>query len=122
MTTAHNVQGAFRRYLRSHIVIALRDIRKGEQGVQIGHNAGTLLDALNLRGELLSHFLKEFKLQSEELFLGAQYALFELPELLGRVALCVCERLPPLKVIRNLREEGIRDLKIITEDLIVLDL
>ena len=103
-------------------MIALRDIRKGEQRVEVGHDAGALLDACNFRGKLLSQFLKEIEFKGEEFLLRAEYALLKLPEFFGRVALCIRERLPPPEVIRHLGEKGIRHLKIIAEYLVVLNL
>ena len=58
MPPAHNAERSVRRQFRPHILIALRDIGERKQGVEIGNDAGTRLNARDLRRKLLSYLLE----------------------------------------------------------------
>ena len=108
-------------HLRAAVAVPDSDFREGAEGVQLRHGGGAGLDAGGLGGHLLAELGEELILQGGGPVGGGEDGVLQFLQLLGDVALAVHQGLLADVVRRDLLPEGVGDLDVVAEDLVVPD-
>ena len=107
---------------RAHVVVVFGHLGKAHKAVELGDEVGV---DLYLGDELLhgrDELGEELLLEGENLLVGTQNLLLVLLELLGNVALCLCQRLLAHPLGRHAVLEGVAHLEVVAEHIVVAHL
>ena len=115
MTSLPDEQFAALVHRGADVVVVRRHLRQRGENVQPRHRPGGGLDAGKLSGEIKQQLLEQLVLQRQQTLAGAQNFVFEVFQVLGDVALGVCQRLLAHEVCGYLSGEGLADLDVVTE-------
>ena len=122
MAAALDLNGALFVDLRLHVVASGSHDRQRYEHIHCRNGTGCLLDPHNLCRNGIPHPAEQVVLQRKELVLCSQDHILQVLELIRSVALCIGQGLFADKIFRNQIFKGIRNLKVVTEHLVVFDL
>ena len=91
MAALTDVQDVAVVYHGAHIVVLCCRDGKGNEAVQFGHGMGILLQGLDELLHVLHQFGVELCLESQDALLGSEDFLLIFLQLLGDIALCLCQ-------------------------------
>ncbi len=107
---------------RAAVVVFDRDDGKRREGIKLRDRGGGLLDALGIGADLVAQGGEQLVFERVVALARGQDLLLQVLELLRDVALAVDERLLADVGLGHLILEGVGDLDVVAEDLVVADL